>query len=179
MVTTMVRQEVVRKNMAAKAVDHCTVAPPSQRGRDRLRVSALDIMESRPQDAARGRDIRDCDGNPRAHRIGIVDPAPKMTAIRHVAGLATAALLSIGACLPLLEGVLNGLAVEGILVGLELVARGTESGALEGGSAVPCTVGEAFGPGFRGGAVPPRRPVPPILPHVTGRTDQALGAQTW
>src|SRR5262245_49304989 len=68
------------------------------------------------------------DGQARADHLEIVDPSPQVATIRHVAVLTLHALASEAARLPLVERVLERLAVQREAPGTELMAAPAELG---------------------------------------------------
>src|SRR5437870_8024137 len=84
------------------------------------------------------------DREPRPHHVGVVDAAPAVTAVGHVAVLALDALAREPARLPFVVGALEQLAVERESVGRELMAALAELGLEEGRRAGDTVVGHAL-----------------------------------
>src|SRR5439155_16770635 len=78
-----------------------------------------------------GRARASVDREPRAHHVEIVNAAPQVAAVGHVAVLALHALAREAARLPLVVGVLEELAVQREAVGSELVPALADLGAEE------------------------------------------------
>ena len=87
----------------------------------------------RPRGVRRRLDERDREAA--AHHVGVVDAAPEMTAVRHVAVLALHARGREAARLPLRVGVLEQRAVQRVALGAELVAAAAELRGQIGGRA--------------------------------------------
>src|SRR4030095_6671730 len=115
------------------------------------------------------------DREPRTHHVGVVDATPAMAAIGHVAVLALHALPREPACLPLVVGGLEELAVEGEPVGRELVAIAAELGFEEGRRARDAVVRQALArSGGSQRAVATGRAEALRAPHMTASDRHAL-----
>src|SRR5712692_6138870 len=118
------------------------------------------------------------DREPRAHHVGVVDAAPQMPPLRHVAVLALDALTGEPARLPFVVGVLEQLAVQRESVGCELVTAAAELGFEEGGRARDPVVRQRLPwDAARERAVTAGRAEALVAPHVAAGARHALGAE--
>ena len=115
-----------------------------------------------------------------AHHARIVDAAPQVAPIRHVAVLALEPPPRCGAPAPLRVGIFEGLAVERQAVDAELVAARAELRAQECRRAGDAIVREAVARGAVGRrAAPARRTEMLVAAHVAARADDAASLQRW
>ncbi len=118
------------------------------------------------------------DGESRPHHVGVVDPAPAVTPIGHVAVLALHARAGEPARLPLVVGALEQLAVQREPVGGELVAAAAELGLEEGGCARDAVVRQRLArDAARERTVAPGRAEALVAPHVTAGARHALAGE--
>ena len=107
-----------------------------------------------------------------SHHFRILNAAPQVAAVRHVAALALYAFLGVRACLPFVKGVLQQFVVEGEGSLGELVARLAEFRPLERRRGCETAVGQNELGGRRGKFRAARRPEALVLSNVAARADQ-------
>ncbi len=142
-------------------------------GREVVPDAPVDQPQHRP-DLADG-DARwiGVDRDAAAHHRRIVDSAPEMAPLWHVACLAGDALGGIAAAAPLDIGVLQLLAVQRRNAARELVAGCAEPGTLEGGRCGPAAVWLRVGPPAACSR-PRRRAEVPVAAHMARRATQTV-----
>ena len=155
-------------------LEHLQEHPWRYIGRERVPHVAVLQHEGRLQPIPResGREERNL--NPPPHHVGVVDAAPEVRAVRHVAVLTVSARSGLGTLLPLAVRVLERLSVHARVIE-ELVTLGAEAAFQILGPHLEAAVRKRIG--LRTGVRAPGGTEGAALPDVAAGADQTLSAQ--